>query len=56
MQEALESQQLQLPLHVLQLKVETPPVDAVLPKAAHRQLGLGVPRVLCESKGKVTRW
>lgn len=56
MQEALGPQQLQLPLHMLQLKVETPPVDAVLPKATYRQLRLGVPRVLCESKGKVTRW
>lgn len=56
MQEALGPHQPQLPLYVLQLKVETPPEDAVLPKAAHCQLGLGMPLVLCESKGKVTRW
>lgn len=50
MQEALGPHQPQLPFHMLQLKVETAPVDAVLPKAAHRQLGLGGPCVLCEVK------
>lgn len=48
MQEALGPHQPQLPLYALQLKVETPPVDAVLPEATHRQLGLGVPCILYE--------
>lgn len=52
MQEALGPHQPQLPLYALQLKVETPAVDAVLPKAVHCQLGLGVPCVLYESKGE----
>lgn len=53
MQEALGPHQPQLPLHVLQLKVETLPGDAVLPKSTHRQLG--VPCALWGTKGKVTR-
>lgn len=43
MQEALGPHQPQLPLYMLQLKVETPSVDAVPPKPTHGRLGLGVP-------------